>query len=388
MSKLMFLECVNLVGAPPKNYSDEKIYVSTGAVDCNSIDTSQLESVTFKNRPSRANLTVDEGDILFAKMQNTHKVLLVNKQTKEYLYSTGFFAVRPKKEFLTKECLFYLLNSPQFLIQKDKYCSGATQKAITVESLSKLMINVPKISDQGYAVNSLEIVSTLIEKRNQQLEKLDLLIKSNFNEMFVEYDLRNFKSNWAKIGDVAEVVGGSTPKTENYMFWGGPHFWITPAEINEDSFTIERTQRTLTDLGVKSCSLKLLPIGTVLLSSRAPIGKVAIAGIEMYCNQGFKNLICTKALNPIYAYYLLKFNSKFLNSLGRGATFKEISKSIVENILIPVPPIELQNNFARFVEQIEKSKLTIKQSLNQLQTLKKALMQKYFGGGNEITDYM
>ncbi|MDE7454139.1 MAG: restriction endonuclease subunit S, partial [Clostridia bacterium] len=156
-------------------------------------------------------------------------------------------------------------------------------------------------------------------------------------------------------------------------------YWITPAVISDDDFIIESTQRTLTDAVVRSCSLRLLPVGTVLLSSRAPIGKVAIAGVEMYCNQGFKNLICTEALNPIYVYYLLKFNSQYLNSLGRGATFKEISKSIVDNILIPVPPIQLQKEFAVFVEKTDKLKFKIKQSLEKLETLKKALMQKYFG---------
>ena len=99
----------------------------------------------------------------------------------------------------------------------------------------------------------------------------------------------------------------------------------------------------------------------------------------MYCNQGFKNLICANSLNSIYVYHLLKYNSDYLNSLGRGATFKEISKSIVENIAIPVPNIALQNKFARFVEQVDKSKFAIKQSLEKLETLKKALMQKYFG---------
>lgn len=175
--------------------------------------------------------------------------------------------------------------------------------------------------------------------------------------MFGGYSLRDKQPHWRKIGNVAEVVGGSTPKTEKREFWGGNNCWITPAEIDDDSFIVKNTVRRLTDEGVKSCSLKRLPIGTVLLSSRAPIGKVAIAGVEMYCNQGFKNLICGQSLNSIYTYYLLKFNSEYLNSLGRGATFKEISKAIVDNIAIPVPEMERQNQFAAFVEQTDKSKI-------------------------------
>ena len=197
--------------------------------------------------------------------------------------------------------------------------------------------------------------------------------------MFGGYSLRDKQPHWRKIGNVAEVVGGSTPKTEKREFWGGNNCWITPAEIDDDSFIVKNTVRRLTDEGVKSCSLKRLPIGTVLLSSRAPIGKVAIAGVEMYCNQGFKNLICGQSLNSIYTYYLLKFNSEYLNSLGRGATFKEISKAIVDNIAIPVPEMERQNQFAAFVEQTDKSKFRIKQSLEKLEKCYKALLQKYFG---------
>ena len=222
-------------------------------------------------------------------------------------------------------------------------------------------------------------MSILIEKRKQQLSLLDTLVKSKFVEMFVDFDLRHIQSNWLQIGKVATVVGGSTPKTEKTEYWNGDYCWITPAELADDSFIVKDTVRKITKEGINSCSLKKLPIGTVLLSSRAPIGKVAIAGVELYCNQGFKNLICSDALNSIYVYYLLKFNVDYLNSLGRGATFKEISKSIVENISIPVPLMDVQNQFADFVKQTEKTKAKIKQSLAALELLKKSLMQKYFG---------
>ena len=99
-----------------------------------------------------------------------------------------------------------------------------------------------------------------------------------------------------------------------------------------------------------------------MLSSRAPIGKVAIVGSEMYCNQGFKNIKCGPDLNNVYLYVLLKNNTEYLNSLGRGATFKEISAKIVENIRIPVPPIELQNQFVEFFKQVDKSKFSWPQS--------------------------
>ena len=117
----------------------------------------------------------------------------------------------------------------------------------------------------------------------------------------------------------------------------------------------------------------------MILTSRAPIGKVAIAGKTFYCNQGFKNVICNSKVIPIYLYYIFLYNVDYLNSLGRGATFKEISKSILEKIKVPVPPIESQEQFAAFVEQTDKSKLAVKKILEKAETLKKALMQEYFG---------
>ena len=122
-----------------------------------------------------------------------------------------------------------------------------------------------------------------------------------------------------------------------------------------------------------------IPINTVILSSRAPIGKVAIAGTTFYCNQGFKNIICNSEVHPVFLYSLLVMNNGYLNSLGRGATFKEISKSIVENIQIPVPPYSEQDEFATFVAQVDKSKDAIKKSLAETQTLFDSLMQQYFG---------
>ena len=147
---------------------------------------------------------------------------------------------------------------------------------------------------------------------------------------------------WVRLGSVCEVVSGSTPSTTNTALWDGDIKWITPAEIRDDSYFIYDTERHISE----KAGLKLMPAGTVLLSSRAPIGKVAIAGSKMCCNQGFKNLICSDRIHNRYLYFLLKSQTQYLNSLGRGATFKEISKSIVENIEVPLPPVPVQHQVA------------------------------------------
>ncbi len=145
-----------------------------------------------------------------------------------------------------------------------------------------------------------------------------------------------------KLGEICEVVSGSTPKTSVAEYWDGDINWITPAELTDETYIIEESQRKITQSAVQKTGLRSFPKGTVILSSRAPIGKVAIAGKEMYCNQGFKNLICSDRIDNKYLYWYLKGHTEYLNSLGRGATFKELSKSIVENIEILLPDLDEQ----------------------------------------------
>lgn len=182
-----------------------------------------------------------------------------------------------------------------------------------------------------------------------------------------------------KLGDICEIVSGSTPKTGIPEYWDGDKTWITPAEINEESYIITDSARKLTELGVKKTGLSPFPEGTVILSSRAPIGKVAIAGCEMYCNQGFKNLICSEKINNRYLYWFLKGNTEFLNSLGRGATFKEVSKQIVSNIEINVPSIAQQEQAAIQLETANAIIRFRKQQLQKLDELVKARFVEMFG---------
>ena len=181
-----------------------------------------------------------------------------------------------------------------------------------------------------------------------------------------------------KLGDICEIVSGSTPKTGIEEFWDGNIKWITPAEINEDTYIINDSIRKITELAVKKTGLSPFPKGTVILSSRAPIGKVAIAGCEMYCNQGFKNLICSDIICNKYLYWFLKGKTEYLNSLGRGATFKELSKTIVSEIPIDVPSIDEQIKIAEILEKINEIILIRKHELEELDKLIKARFVEMF----------
>lgn len=183
----------------------------------------------------------------------------------------------------------------------------------------------------------------------------------------------------AKLGDICSIVSGTTPKSNRPEYWDGDINWVTPAELNDDSDIIYESQRKITEQAVQDSSLKPFPAGTVLLSSRAPIGKVAIAGVEMYCNQGFKNLICSNRIYNRYLYHFLKNSTEYLNSLGRGATFKEISKSIVENIEIPLPPLDEQRRIAAMLDKVSGLIAKRREQLDKLDELVKARFVEMFG---------
>ena len=182
-----------------------------------------------------------------------------------------------------------------------------------------------------------------------------------------------------KLGDICAIVSGTTPKSNCQEYWDGDINWITPAELNDDSNVIYESQRKITEQAVQDSNLKPFPAGTVLLSSRAPIGKVAIAGVEMYCNQGFKNLICSDKIYNRYLYHFLKNSTEYLNSLGRGATFKEISKSIVENIEIPLPSLDEQRRIAAVLDKISGLIANRRAQLAKLDELVKARFVEMFG---------
>ena len=183
----------------------------------------------------------------------------------------------------------------------------------------------------------------------------------------------------ARLGDICTVVSGSTPKSNIPEYWDGDIKWITPAELTEQSYIITDSARHITELGVQKTGLKPFPAGTVILSSRAPIGKTAIAGCEMFCNQGFKNLICSDQINNRYLYWFLACNTDYLNSLGRGATFKEISKGIVEDIEIPLPSISKQVEIAEKFEKVSDLIALRKEQLAKLDQLVNSRFVELFG---------
>lgn len=156
-----------------------------------------------------------------------------------------------------------------------------------------------------------------------------------------------------QIGDTAEITSGGTPDTNNSAFWDGDIVWITPKDLGRPrTIEITNSERRITTSGASSSSAKLLPIGTVLLSSRAPIGHLGISHVPLATNQGFKNIICKNRLNNRFLFHMLRGSIPDLQSYGRGNTFAEIPSRIVKEYVIPLPPIELQKIIASFLDAV------------------------------------
>ena len=154
------------------------------------------------------------------------------------------------------------------------------------------------------------------------------------------------------LGEVAQVVGGSTPKTSEPSYWGGEIPWITPNDLSRHGGKyIERGERNITQAGYESCSTKMLPAGAVLLSTRAPIGYVAIARNPVCTNQGFKSFICAPGVDPEYVYWYLKGAKQLAERYASGTTFLELSAKAAARLPIPVAP---QPEQGAIVQEIEK----------------------------------
>ena len=271
-----------------------------------------------------------------------------------------------KNDIISTKYLYYFMKKYLKILRNQSV--GGVIKYIKLANITEAIIPIYSKEEQEKIANNISKVEEVLNIKNKQIEELQNFIKSQFVEMFGNPIINDKKFEFKQIGEVTKIVTGTTPDTNDVENWNGGINWITPAEIKEDTLYVYETERKITEKGQKSKSLTLMPKGTVIFSTRAPIGKTAIAGNEMCCNQGFKNCICSININNIYLYYVLKNNTIYFNNLGTGATFKELSKRVFEKIKIAVPPIDLQNQFSEIVKQIDKQKF---ESMIQLKMMEK-----------------
>lgn len=380
MSKYAFTDCVDLVGSAVGKFEGTKKYISTGALACDHIDFTQVEDVDYARKPSRANLSANAGDILFAKMQGTKKTILLDRRTQEYVYSTGFCAVRPKENIINRRCLYHLITGKDFLAQKDKNCSGATQRAITNKGLEKIVVSVPEIGAQGEIAERLDLVDEAIFQCRQILEKLDELAKARFVEMFG--DPTENPMGWDKIplGQRCQIITGNTPPRADAENYGTFLEWIKSDNINTPDTYLTAAEECLSEKGFEKC--RYVEPGSVLMTCIAGsigcIGNVAVSDRRVAFNQQINAIVPSKD-ETLYIFWLMQLSKPYIQSTINMALKGILSKGQLSALEFPFPPLPLQTEFAAFVRNIDKSKLAARKCLEKTEYLKDAWMQEYFG---------
>lgn len=377
---LLFTDCVDFVGAACKAFAGMKKYVSTGAVDVDHINDSETEIVDYDGKPSRANLEVMAGDVLFAKMQGTKKTLLIDPVLAKHIYSTGFCAVRAKKAILTERCLYHILMSEMFLSQKDKNCSGTTQKAITNAGLGKIAIHVPSVEEQINIADQLDAVIGIITKRQQELSALDDLIKARFVEMFGNiHDSDKFP--YIPVKKLTNVVSGGTPSRDVSEYWdNGDIPWVKTTELKNS--VIESIDEYITEKGKNNSAAKIVPVGTVLVAMYGQgktRGMTGYLGIEATTNQACACILPSNHINMMYLWKYFELSYDKLRSLAQGGGQPNLNGNMIKTFPVLVPPREMQDGFVLFVNHVNKSKVVVQKALDEAQVLFDSLMQQYFG---------
>lgn len=183
------------------------------------------------------------------------------------------------------------------------------------------------------------------------------------------------------LGEIAEIVSGATPSTSVKEYWDGDIRWVTPKDISElEGPNISITARAISEAGLRSCAASVLPPESVLLSSRAPIGLVAINKVPMATNQGFKSLVPDRRrVDAKFLYWWLRKNRPLLEAMGNGATFKEISKKSTAGVAISLPPLDEQRRIASVLDAADALRTKRRQALAKLDTLTQAVFVDMFG---------
>lgn len=182
------------------------------------------------------------------------------------------------------------------------------------------------------------------------------------------------------LGELGEIVSGATPKTHVPGYWNGEIPWVTPADLSDsEGIRYHGKPKRITKAGFESCSTVMLPPGSILFSSRAPIGHCALTSFPVCTNQGFKNIIPNGRLNPVYGYFALKFVTPSIIAKGRGATFAEVNKEMMEEVQIPYCELSEQQRIAGVLEQADRLCRTRRYALELSDTFLPAAFQEFFG---------
>ena len=377
--------CGKKIDTIKATYKGNIDYIDISSVDNQRKEITQTQSMSIINAPSRAKQLVFPGDILVSTVRpNLNAVALVGKNSDNPLVaSTGYCVLRCLPNIYNKY-VFYFCQSPTFIKKMVAQATGASYPAVTSAIVKECTIPLPPQEEQRRIAAVLDKVSDLIAKRRQQLDKLDELVKTRFVEMFGDPVLNPFHYPLHRLSSYIEFLTSGSRGWAQYFSNDGEYF-ITIKNVKNCSVSLTDIQHIIPPENAEAARTKVQE-GDLLISITADLGRTGVVTKEIadhgaYINQ---HLTCIRlkqeALNPLYvAYYMespagkMQFTAKNQTGVKAGLNFEAI-KSL--NLIIP--SLSQQKTFVSFVDQVKKQQGIIQQSLQELETLKNALMQQYF----------
>ena len=284
-------------------------------------------------------------------------------------------------EQISSEYLMMWFQRPEFDRYARFHSHGSAREIFDWDELCGVYLPLPDIDRQREIVEEYETLSRRIRLNEQMIEKLETTAQALYRKMFVDgIDKENLPEGW-KMGtleDLGEIVGGATPSTEVAEYWSDNDItWLSPADLSKQGVKfIANGAKDITSLGFKSCSTKMLPEHSILFSSRAPIGLMAINTCEVCTNQGFKSLVPNSEIGYPYSYYyLLSLRDKIAEE-NAGSTFDEVSGKTMKEYEAIIPPKELTDEFTALATQIFKQQELKEQENSKLSELQSLLLAK------------
>lgn len=257
--------------------------------------------------------------------------------------------------------------------------SGTSIPQLTVPDIKKNEIELYSLSVQETIADKLDAVGRVIELRQQQLQKLDELVKARFVEMFGGIH-NSSKYPYKSIKELTDVISGGTPSRDISEYWdSGIIPWVKTTELQNNM--IVETEEYITEMGLNNSSAKIVPPGTVLIAMYGQgktRGMTAYLGIEACTNQACACILPSDKINQTFLWQFLILSYDNLRDKAKGGNQPNLNGNIIKNYPVLCPPKELQQRFAAFVEQVNKSKAAVQKALDEAQLLFDSLMQKYF----------
>lgn len=366
------------ISSSKTNLTDDKIWLLN--LDMVEQQTGKIISYYYVNRNElNGSITqFDTENILYSKLRpNLNKVVVPDRNG----FSTSeLLPLKPNSKILCREYLALYLRSDSFVSWAISKTAGAKMPRLGTKALLDKEIPLPPLDEQRRIAATLDKVTDLISKRRQQLDKLDELVKARFVEMFGGiHDSINF--SYLLIKDFTTVVSGGTPERNSPQYWeNGTIKWVKTTELQNN--IINDTEEKITESGLKNSSAKIVPPNTILVAMYGQgktRGMTGYLAVEAATNQACACILPSARINQkfLWQYLIMSYNE--LRNLAKGGNQLNLNGAMIKNFPVLMPPCELQNQFADFVEQTEKAKTTISRSLEKLETMKKALMQEYFG---------